>query len=74
MRKTMLGKFVLCGLAAATLASLSSSAAYAFGGCGRNGHRNAWGACVYGGQNQGYCAAVGGTRVRMPNGNVRCVR
>lgn len=73
MPKTTIAKLALCGLAIVTFASISSSA-YAFGGCGRNGHRNAWGACVYGGQNQGYCAAVGGTRVRMPNGNVRCVR
>jgi hypothetical protein len=73
MRKTVIGKVIRGGLAVAILASLMSSA-YAFGGCGRNGHRNPWGACVYGGQNQGYCAAVGGTPVRMPNGNVRCVR
>ncbi|QGM98785.1 GCG_CRPN prefix-to-repeats domain-containing protein [Methylocystis parvus] len=73
MSKSLIAKIALFGLAAATFASLSSPA-FAFGGCGRNGHRNAWGACVYGGQNQGYCAAVGGTPVRMPNGNVRCVR
>jgi hypothetical protein len=73
MSRSIVTRFALCGLAFATLAAVSSPA-FAFGGCGRNGHRNAWGACVFGGQNQGYCAAVGGTPVRMPNGNVRCVR
>lgn len=43
----MIRKLAVCGLAAAALTSLSTSAD-AFGGCGRNGHRNAWGACVYG--------------------------
>lgn len=74
MTKRMIARSALCGLTLALLTSTLSSPAYAFGGCGRNGHRNAWGACVFGGQNQGYCAAVGGVRVRQWNGTVRCVR
>lgn len=36
--------------------SLSSTApALALGGCGANGHRNAWGHCVWGGENQNWC-------------------
>lgn len=73
MSRSTRATVALFGLALLTVAA-DSSPAYAFGGCGRNGHRNAWGACVFGGQNQGYCAAVGGTPVRMANGNVRCVR
>jgi hypothetical protein len=39
------------------LAGLSTAAAPAFalGGCGPNYHRNAWGHCVWGGQNQSWC-------------------
>jgi hypothetical protein len=38
-------------------ATLSSavSPAFALGGCGPNRHRNGWGQCVWGGQNQDWC-------------------
>ncbi len=55
------------------VASMTTSAS-ALGGCGRNGHRNAWGQCVFGGQNQDYCIArTGHPAVRMPNGTYRCI-
>ena len=40
---------LLAGLAAA------AAPAYALGGCGPNHHRNGWGRCVWGGQNQAWC-------------------
>lgn len=59
------------------LSSLSSAVtpAFALGGCGPNRHRNAWGYCVWGGQNQAWCLRhTGHTAVRMPNGTLRCFR
>ena len=48
---------------------------FALGGCGPNRHRNAWGYCVYGGQNQAWCLRkTGHPATRMPNGNLRCFR
>jgi hypothetical protein len=46
----------LLGLALA-MGSLSVTVApaSALGGCGPNGHRNGWGRCVFGGQNQAWC-------------------
>ncbi|WP_370875316.1 GCG_CRPN prefix-to-repeats domain-containing protein [Methylobacterium amylolyticum] len=56
----------------ATLTSVSTPAS-ALGGCGRNGHRNAYGVCVFGGQNESWCLRNRGRRaVRMPNGTMRC--
>lgn len=43
----LLGVFVL-----STIVSSIASPALALGGCGPNGHRNGWGQCVFGGQNQ----------------------
>ena len=44
---------------AAVLGTLASSVAVtpaaALGACGPNGHRNPWGRCVFGGQNQAWC-------------------
>src|SRR6516225_7384059 len=40
---------LLTGLSSAT------APAFALGACGPNYHRNAWGHCVWGGQNQGWC-------------------
>lgn len=52
-----------------------SSSAFALGGCGPNGHRNAWGYCVFGGQNQDWCLRrTGHPATRMPNGTLRCFR
>jgi len=50
-----------------------TSPALALGGCGRNGHRDRWGHCVFGGQNQDYCLRrTGHPGTRMPNGTIRC--
>jgi hypothetical protein len=47
--------------------------AYALGGCGPNHHRNGYGHCVYGGQNQDYCVRrTGHPATRMPNGRLVC--
>jgi hypothetical protein len=57
-------------------AGLSSVAtpALALGGCGPNAHRNAYGHCVLGGQNQDYCLrTTGHPATRMPNGTMRCL-
>ena len=65
----------LAGLAIlATVVSSVSTPALALGGCGPNGHRNAWGRCVFGGQNQAYCMRTKGhPAVRMPDGTLRCI-
>jgi hypothetical protein len=58
-------------------AALSSIAtpALALGNCGPNAHRNAYGHCVFGGQNQDYCVrTTGHPATRMPNGTMRCLR
>jgi hypothetical protein len=58
-------------------AALSSaiSPAFALGGCGPNRHRNGWGYCVWGGQNQNWCLRrTGHPATRMPNGTLRCYR
>ena len=48
--------------------------AYALGGCGPNRHRNAFGACVFGGQNQDYCLRrTGHVATRFPDGTLRCL-
>lgn len=58
----------------AALASMATPA-HALGGCGPNGHRNAWGYCVFGGQNQDWCLRkTGHPATRMPNGTLRCFR
>ena len=57
------------------LTSLSSAAAPAFalGGCGANYHRNAWGRCVWGGQNQSWCLRHRGhVAAYAPNGTRWC--
>jgi hypothetical protein len=57
-------------------ATLSSavSPAFALGGCGPNRHRNGWGQCVWGGQNQDWCLrTTGHPATRMPNGTLRCL-
>ena len=43
---------VLLGVAIAAATLSSAAPAFALGGCGMNGHRNAYGRCVWGGQNQ----------------------
>jgi hypothetical protein len=55
--------------------SLAVSPALALGGCGPNRHRNAWGYCIWGGQNQDWCLRTSGhPATRMPNGTLRCLR
>jgi hypothetical protein len=65
---------VLLGAAILSTA-LASTPAFALGACGRNGHRDRWGHCVFGGQNQDYCLrTTGHPGTRMPNGTVRCFK
>jgi hypothetical protein len=53
----------------------AATPAFALGGCGPNGHRNGWGQCVFGGQNQQWCLrTTGHTAVRAPDGTMRCYR
>jgi hypothetical protein len=57
-------------------ATLSSAItpAFALGGCGPNRHRNGWGQCVWGGQNEDWCLrTTGHPATRMPNGTLRCL-
>jgi len=64
-------------LLAVAVLSLASAAtpAFALGGCGPNRHRNAYGHCVYGGQNEDWCLRHTGHRaVRGPDGRMRCYR
>ncbi|MFY9658906.1 MAG: hypothetical protein WAK01_20375 [Methylocystis sp.] len=63
--------------AVALVVAISSAAtpAFALGGCGPNGHRNGWGQCVFGGQNQAWCLrTTGHVATRMPDGTLRCFR
>lgn len=54
--------------------SLSAVApAHALGGCGANYHRNGWGHCVWGGENQAWCLRHSGhTSVWVAPGVRRC--
>lgn len=67
---------VLLGVVVLSAALFSAATpAVALGGCGPNGHRNAWGYCVFGGQNQDWCLRrTGHPATRMPNGTLRCFR
>lgn len=70
LRTVLLGVVIL-----STILSSAVTPALALGGCGPNGHRNAWGRCVWGGQNQAWCVRhTGHPAVRMPNGTWRCFR
>ena len=73
MRKLCAGLLGAAVLAAAV--SSLTTPAFALGGCGPNGHRNAWGQCVFGGQNQAWCLrTTGHPATRMPDGTLRCFR
>ena len=65
----------LLGIAIVSTAIISFTApASALGGCGPNGHRNGWGHCVFGGQNQAWCIRkTGHPATRMPDGTLRCL-
>jgi hypothetical protein len=66
---------VLLGVAIAGATLSSVEPASALGGCGRNGHRNGWGQCVSGGQNQDWCLRTTGHRATYVGGGVwRCFR
>ena len=66
---TLLGAIAL-SMAISSLATPS----FALGGCGGIGHRDAWGHCVFGGQNEDWCLRKTGHRAtRMPNGEMRCL-
>jgi hypothetical protein len=67
-------KVSIASLAVAVLmAALSTAPAYALGGCGPNGHRNGWGRCVWGGQNQAWCLRqTGHTAVPDGYGHLIC--
>ena len=66
----------LLGMVVISAALLSAiDPAFALGGCGPNRHRNGWGHCVWGGQNEDWCLRKTGHRAtRMPNGTLRCYR
>jgi hypothetical protein len=58
-----------------TAISLVATPAFALGGCGPNRHRDGWGHCVFGGQNQSWCLRkTGHPATRMPDGTLRCLR
>jgi hypothetical protein len=64
----------LFGAAIMSMVSSAIAPAYALGGCGPNAHRNQWGQCVFGGQNQQWCLRhTGHTATRMPDGTLRCL-
>jgi hypothetical protein len=72
-------KSVKAALVGAVILSASVASAitpaFALGGCGPDGHRNAWGRCVWGGQNEAWCIRhTGHPAVRMPDGTLRCFR
>jgi hypothetical protein len=66
----------LIGVAVVSAALASAATpAFALGGCGPNGHRNAYGRCVFGGQNEDWCLRHTGHRaVRAPDGRLVCHR
>ena len=55
MKFVKLLRTVLLGVVMGAATLSSGAPAFALGGCGPNGHRNAWGYCVWGGQNQNWC-------------------
>ncbi|WP_414642782.1 GCG_CRPN prefix-to-repeats domain-containing protein [Bradyrhizobium sp.] len=57
----------------AVISSMAAPAS-ALGGCGPNGHRDRWGRCAFGGQNQDWCIRrTGHPATRMPDGTLRCL-
>jgi hypothetical protein len=73
---TIMKKLSAALLGAVVLSIAMSSVAtpaLALGGCGPNGHRNGFGQCVFGGQNQDWCIRrTGHPATRMPDGTMRC--
>jgi hypothetical protein len=65
---------LLIVLTFSTAVSSALAPAFALGGCGPNRHRDGWGHCVFGGQNQNFCLRTTGHRAtRMPDGTLRCL-
>ena len=72
MKKTSM---ILSALALIAALAATAEPAFALGGCGPNGHRNGWGRCVWGGQNQGWCVRhTGHAAVPDGHGHMICVR
>jgi hypothetical protein len=65
----------LLGVVVLSIAMSSvATPASALGGCGPNRHRDGWGHCVFGGQNQDWCLRrTGHPATRMPDGTLRCL-
>jgi hypothetical protein len=64
---------VLLGVVIGATTISSGAPAFALGGCGPNGHRNGWGYCVWGGQNQNWCLRqTGHPATYVGNGVWRC--
>jgi hypothetical protein len=69
-RTALLGAVIL-----STILSSAVAPAFALGDCGPNRHRNAWGYCVWGGQNEGWCVRhTGHVSTPGPNGTRWCTR
>jgi len=66
---------ILFGLALLAALTATVEPAFALGGCGPNRHRDGWGHCVWGGQNQGWCVRrTGHEAVPDGHGHMICVR
>ena len=72
MKKLLAG---LIGVGIFSAMVLAAAPANALGGCGPNAHRDPYGRCVFGGQNQDWCLRkTGHPATRMPDGTLRCLR
>ena len=49
------GSFAMLGVAVLLAVTTAATPSFALGDCGPNRHRNGYGQCVFGGQNQHYC-------------------
>ena len=68
-------KTLMAAVLGLAILSTTISSAFALGGCGPNRHRDYWGRCVWGGQNQAWCLRhTGHPATRMPDGTLVCVR
>ena len=66
---------ILGALALTASLFAATTPAFALGACGRNGHRDAFGHCVFGGQNQAWCVRhTGHFTGHGPDGTRWCSR
>jgi hypothetical protein len=73
MKKKLAAALLGVVILSAAIWSVATPAS-ALGGCGPNGHRNGYGRCVFGGQNQDWCIRkTGHVATRMPDGTMRCL-